>query len=54
MAVQISINTVDIGRLANSLAAAGNKAPVAIARAINHTGSKSEFSQSSGVAECVN
>ena len=40
MAVQISINTVDIGRLANSLAAAGNKAPVAIARAINHTGSK--------------
>ncbi|WP_201829601.1 phage tail protein [Microvirga zambiensis] len=40
MAVHLRIDTVDISRLANMIAAAGDKAPVAIARAINRTGGK--------------
>jgi hypothetical protein len=40
MALQIRIDAVDVSRLANAIAAAGNKAPVAIARALNHTGAK--------------
>jgi hypothetical protein len=40
MALQIRIDTVDVSRLANAFTAAGEKAPVAIARALNHTGAK--------------
>jgi hypothetical protein len=40
MALQIRIDTVDISRLGNQIAAAGKRAPVAIARALNHTGAK--------------
>lgn len=38
--IEINIRSVDISRLANALAAAGEKAPHAIRRAINHTGDK--------------
>jgi hypothetical protein len=40
MAVQLRIDAVDVSRLANVLASAGEKMPVAVARAINHTGNK--------------
>lgn len=38
MTVQIDVNTVDISRLANLIAAAGDKAPLAIGRALNRAG----------------
>jgi hypothetical protein len=40
MALQLRIDTVDVSRLANLIASVGKKAPVAIARALNHTGNK--------------
>ena len=36
----IDINTVDIARLANLIGAAGDKAPLAIRRALKHTGDR--------------
>lgn len=38
--IEIKLDMVDVSRLANALAAAGDKAPHAIRRAINHTGDK--------------
>lgn len=40
MAITVSINMVDVARLGNLIAAAGEKAPDAIRRAVNHTGDK--------------
>jgi hypothetical protein len=38
--MEIKVSAVDISRLGNAIAPAGNKAPHAFRRALNHTGGK--------------